>query len=358
MKARVTAALLILVSNVAVQAQQRAPFSGDRIATVVTRNVYQGVDAEIFAVPRASDSLDLLLKVAAVYNGYFLRDFPERAAAIAAEIEVTQPELIGLQEAIMVRTQDPADGPVTPATTVELDFVQILLDALADRGLQYEVVVQSIGLDVELPSALGIDVRHTDREVILARTDLKTADLKLSNAQVGNFVNTCTLPGEVVGPVPVTRGWVAVDAEIRGKIFRFLSTHLDGDCLGVTPFVQEAQAAELLAGPLATSLPVLLVGDLNTPADGGTTYNNLIAAGFGDAWTQVGVGDGLTCCQANDVLNPVSTLRRRIDFVLFRGDWTPTLAETLGDDPLDQTPSGLWPSDHAGVAAKLKLPHP
>ena len=69
--------------------------------------------------------------------------------------------------------------------------------------------------------------------------DLKTADLKLSNAQVGNFVNTCTLPGEVVGPVPVTRGWVAVDAEIRGKTFRFLSTHLEGDCLGV-PFLQES----------------------------------------------------------------------------------------------------------------------
>ena len=154
MKARVAAALLmLLVSNVAVQAQQRVPFSGDRIATVVTRNVYMGVDAEIFAVPRASDSLDLLQKVAAVYNGYFLRDFPERAAAIAAEIEVTRPELIGLQEAIMVRTQEPADGPVSPATNVELDFVQILLDALADRGLEYEVAVQSIGFDVELPSA-------------------------------------------------------------------------------------------------------------------------------------------------------------------------------------------------------------
>ena len=54
----------------------------------------------------------------------------------------------------------------------------------------------------------------------------------------------------------------------------------------------------------------------------------------------MGVGDGLTCCQANDVINPVSTLRRRIDFVLFRGGWTPTLAETLGDDQLDRTPSG------------------
>ena len=104
-----------------------------------------------------------------MYQGYFARNFPERAAALAAEVEATQPDLIGLQEAILVRTQSPPDGPATPATTVALDFVQILLNALAARALHYEVVVQSINVDAELPSTLGFDVRHTDREVILAR---------------------------------------------------------------------------------------------------------------------------------------------------------------------------------------------
>ena len=194
MRARVFTIMLVLVlSGVTLHAQQNVPISGDRIVTVFTRNVSHGVDAEIFAVPAATDFMDLLLKVAAVYNGYFTRSFPERAAAIASEIEATQPELVGLQEAIMVRTQFPADGPVTQATFVELDFVQILIDALSDRGLSYEVVVQSTGFDVEVPSALGFDVRHTDREVILARTD-PTADLKLSNAQAGNFMDNCTIP--------------------------------------------------------------------------------------------------------------------------------------------------------------------
>ncbi|MGH8770735.1 MAG: hypothetical protein ACREV2_06075 [Burkholderiales bacterium] len=40
-----------------------------------------------------------------------------------------------------MRTQSPPDGTATPATTVTLDFVRILLDALAARGLHYEVVV-------------------------------------------------------------------------------------------------------------------------------------------------------------------------------------------------------------------------
>ena len=29
--------------------------------------------------------------------------------------------------------------------------------------------------------------------------------------------------------------------------------------------------------------------------------------------------------------------------------------EVVGDDPYDKTPSGLWPSDHAGVAAKISF---
>src|SRR3989442_14094354 len=154
----------------------------ERTVTVMTRNVYHGVDAEIFAVATATSFPDLLAKVAAVYNGYLARKFHERAAALAAEIDAVRPDLIGLQEAVLIRTQAPPDGPATPATTVTLDYVQMLLDALAARGLAYEVVVQSIGLDAEAPSALGFDVRHTDREVILARRDLQTSDLKLSNA--------------------------------------------------------------------------------------------------------------------------------------------------------------------------------
>jgi hypothetical protein len=165
----VTVTLLLMLSAARAVAQQGVPFAGNRAVTVMTRNVYNGVDAELSAVPAATGFLDLLQKVAAVYQGYFARNFPERAAALAAEVEATQPDLIGLQEAILVRTQSPPDGPATPATTVALDFVQILLNALAARALHYEVVVQSINVDAELPSTLGFDVRHTDREVILAR---------------------------------------------------------------------------------------------------------------------------------------------------------------------------------------------
>ena len=334
----------------------------ERIVRVMTRNVYHGVNAEIFAVPAATNFVELLSAVGAVYDGYFARHFEERAQRLAGEIQQQRPDLIGLQEAILVRTQSPPDGQATWATYIELDYVQMLLDALAARGLAYEVVVQSINFDVELPSFTK-DVRHTVRDVILARSDAPTSELKLSNAQAGNFVNNCLLPGPPIPGLPrfieIRRGWAAVDVKTRGQSFRFVNTHLDGDCLPFTSAIQEGQAREVLAGPGSTSLPLLLVGDLNSPADGtNNTYNWLIGSGFSDAWTLAGEGPGMSCCQSDNLLNPVSSLGTRIDFVLFRGNLLVRRAIMVGDLPGEPMPSGLvWPSDHAGLAVELVVPN-
>jgi hypothetical protein len=43
------------------------------------------------------------------------------------------------------------------------------------------------------------------------------------------------------------------------------------------------------------------------------------------------------------------------DFPAFR-DLGPVHARVVGARQRDKTPSGLWPSDHAGVAAKLIIP--
>ena len=99
---------------------------------------------------------------------------------------------------------------------------------------------------------------------------------------------------------------------------------------------------------------MVLLGDLNSAGDGsGATYNDLVAAGFGDAAVAGGLGGAPTCCQAADLLNPVSTLSGQIDVILFRGVLTVRSADVVGDSPADRTSSGLWPSDHAGVVATL-----
>ena len=92
----------------------------------------------------------------------------------------------------------------------------------------------------------------------------------------------------------------------------------------------------MLAGPGATNLPLVLVGDLNSLADGsGMTYNTLTGANgsLADVWIRSGRGAGLTCCQAADLRNVDSMLTQRSDFVLFRGGFTPLTARTVGDQP-------------------------
>src|SRR5215469_3421264 len=73
---------------------------------------------------------------------------------------------------------------------------------------------------------------------------------------------------------------------------RVIATHLQSplDRLGGTAGepVQEAQAEELVTGPAATSLPVVIAGDLNTgPGSPATLSYNLLTqnARFTDTWT-------------------------------------------------------------------------
>ena len=49
-----------------------------------------------------------------------------------------------------------------------------------------------------------------------------------------------------------------------------------------------------------------------------------------------------------------STLTDRIDLVLFRGALAVADVSLVGNQQTDRTPSGLWPSDHAGVLAKRR----
>lgn len=337
-----------------------------RAVTIMTQNLYIGTDlTPIFA---ATTVPDLIGAATAGFARVQATNFAERAVALAKEVETARPTLIALQEVSLFRTR-PAAAP-SPATTVVIDFLQLLLDALAARGLQYGVVAEVKNFDGEVPAFLpGITglgfVRVTDRDVILARTDLNRGHLFLSNVQSSNFANYLTVTA-AGAPLNLLRGWASVDVTVKGKTFRFLTTHLEP----LYPPIQVIQANELLAGPGDTDLPLVFAGDFNTNADAlpgpEPTYGNLIAAGFVDAWSQIDPLDpGYTCCEAADLLNATSSLDTRIDLVLLRDGFgggnrsiAADAAEVVGEEPEDKTPSGLWPSDHAGVVVKFHLGNP
>ncbi|HEV8725674.1 MAG TPA: endonuclease/exonuclease/phosphatase family protein [Candidatus Binatia bacterium] len=355
----------LLVTSTSVFADHQGA-GGGREIIIMSRNLYVGFDEAVAVVGVVSGiPAQIIQSVTTAYAQVLANQFPKRAEALADEIAQTQPLLIGVQEAALFRTGpfDSFSPSPTPAVQVEFDYLALLLQALAARGLDYEAVVINEVLDAEFPGVTpaGLrDVRITDRDVILARAGLAAAELKLSNPQSGTFVNNLTIP---IGSTGLffrsRRGWESVDAKVRGKTFRFISTHLEPE--SVNPAIntlQAAQAAEILAGPANTALAVIFVGDLNSRADGtGTpTYANVLAAGFTDVFTATNpaaIGD--TCCHAAVLTDSDPTLDQGIDYVLIRGDLQPLVAEILGEEPADFAAYGIWPSDHAGVAASVDL---
>ena len=150
-----------------------------------------------------------------------------------------------------------------------------------------------------------------------------------------------------------------MDAKVRGKTFRFINTHLEPESpSAAVNAIQVAQGNEILSGPADTELPVILAGDYNSRADGtGTqTYDNLIGAEFTDAWSTTHPGElGNTWGHDDDLRNMTVDLTQRLDLVLFRGGLCAFDADLVGEKLTDRTPSGLWPSDHAGIVATLGL---
>src|SRR5262245_20103286 len=183
------------------------PGKSDREITVMTRNLFLGTDLRpIFA---ATTLPTLAGAVGAGWAQVQANDFPARAEALAEEIAANEPDLVGLQEAVLFRTDVPPDGPASPAETVAYDFVGLLMNALADHGLRYKAVSIYTGTDAELPAGWPPtqDVRLTDRVVVLAHVD---PQVKVSNARSGSYPAAFTV-NTFAGPLRLPRGWASVD---------------------------------------------------------------------------------------------------------------------------------------------------
>jgi endonuclease/exonuclease/phosphatase family metal-dependent hydrolase len=340
----------------------------------VTYNLYVGAD--IFRVAKAAleDPNTVPWVVADVVGTMIDTNFTERSVAIADQIAKSRPHVIGLQEVSLIRHQSPGDfliGNPTPAELVLYDYLDILMDALAARGLHYRVAGVVEDADVELPMFAGVDsggnflfddIRLTDHDVILVQKGVET-----SNVVAQNYSLNLEIP--IAGTdVVFLRGFVALDAKVKGREYRFVNTHLEVGPTDLIPNYQSAQALELATILAAETKPVILVGDFNSkPEDPPTQpYWILTGAGYVDTWLRK-VGrpwPGYTCCQDETVDNWKSLLDERIDLIFVRNetdfpafpDLGPVRARVLGNRPWDKTPSGLWPSDHAGVYAKLIIP--
>jgi endonuclease/exonuclease/phosphatase family metal-dependent hydrolase len=370
--------------------------------TVASQNLYLGGD--IFSVVETSDP------AAAAYDLWqFVQstNFPARAKVIAAGIAAQNPDVIGLQEVAIWRTGAGADAVVCGgnlgainapvAANVVYDFLASLRAELAALGLTYDVARTTQSLDVELcaykagSGAAPIDVRYTDRDVILVRTGLSTA-----NPAGGTYSVYIPFPIPGTGNPPVVvpdrRAWNTVEVQKGGQWYRIFETHLEiQEIAQAQPFgyaFQLAQAGELVGAHVkpahaASPIPTIVIGDMNTQAEqpGGSplriTYNFLSqglpfpaldtayfpwwpmalvgsTSPLADAWTQANPGQpGLTWGFSDDL--QTGTMSQRIDFVLVWGAGGYSM-QTFGATGMTATTPAMHGSDHLGVAAQIQVP--
>ncbi len=325
--------LLALVAALAAPAALAPAAAQARDVTVMTRNVYLGADL----IPLATAPADQFRQAASgVFDSVVAGDPNARMQLIAGEIAKAKPDLVGLQEVSLWRT-----GTTAPASTVAYDFSGAILARLKHLHAGYRLAVLKRGFNVEGPTDRGFDVRLTLGDAILVRKGVQ-----VSHVRAGVFKTQLTIPTNGVGPVVVTRGWNALDARIGKTRFHFVNTHLEA----YDPNVREAQAKELVAGPLKSKRTTILVGDLNSgpnlpqPPDR-LAYAALAAAGFKDYRTAK-----FSCCFNDDLKtggwdHNVDHIMAAPKVVLVRSSITG--AET--------TAAGLHPSDHGGVVSRLRL---
>ena len=338
---------------------------GGRAAVkTMTYNIYVG--ANVDRILEATDLIDLSQKVAAAYDTLFLTNFEERAQSIAKLIKRDKPHLIGLQEISLIQRFDPA----TFGLIEQQNYFQILMDALVSEGLNYQFADSIQNFDVLLPrfldfippSTLVFDlVRLLDADVILVRDDVQYSNVIKGNYSVALPVPVPTTPPDTLD---IFRGYVSINANVGQKSYRFINTHLES----FVELIRLAQAQELTTIFSGETLPIIMVGDFNTgdpmPPNpyNDVTYQFLtMIAGYEDTWVYNLKGnqdEGFTSPFSAALQDPYPNLYQRLDLIFaknFEGPIGPVQAEVIGIRFKDRTPSGLWPSDHAGVVAKLHL---
>ena len=341
----------------------------DKDLRVLTWNTYLGGDTGPLFTLDFTDPTQIPAVLAAVntfWAAVDASDFPARAAAIVDEIEDKRPHIVSLQEVVQFAVFDLTIGQVVGGA----DMLATIQAHLAARGLPYELVATQTNTDSQLPMALDFTtfqplkvLAFKDRVAMLRRTDVQITDL-----DQGTYAADFNL-----GPLTLKRGYIRASFAFNGEPYHVVNTHLETQGLA---HIQAGQVDELLNVVMAGLDGVtVLNGDLNSDAEADAdapswtpTYQRLIDSGFEDAWEQSKSRKktiGYTCCQDPDLRNGASLLDERIDFMLVRAPDGRSMRskkggsihmEILGEEQDDRVGAdGLWPADHAGLAAILRI---
>lgn len=331
--------------------------AGPAPVKIMTQNMDAGTDLN-FAVAELLGILPAGVGVELTYNEILSADIPGRTALLAARVADKKPDLLALQEATLWRTGTSVDT----ATTVLFDQLQLLLSGLAADGVPYDIVAVNTLKDVAFPKASGGALRITDRDVLLIRAGLRPPAFHLSDLHANTFDAVYS-----IGGLQIPSGWISVMVHTGNRHFRLVNTHLQN----AVPFdpsaaaVQTAQADQLIHELRNSTVPVVIAGDFNSDAIGGSGPDNtptaalILAAGYLDTWTVAGGGPGPTWpLYLEDHFPPPffghAFPFERIDLIFSQGLSVISVERVLAPGPA----ANIFPffaSDHAGVLAVFQF---
>jgi endonuclease/exonuclease/phosphatase family metal-dependent hydrolase len=320
------------------------PGSSDLV--VMTRNLYVGADVDAviaaLASPDPADDIPALLAAVATLQE---TDFPARASAVADEIARFRPHAVGLQE---VSTVDLTIPPLS--VDLHLDFLPVLQAELAERGLTYDVAARV--RNIEAAPLPGVSL--LDDDVLLVDRNRVTVQSAAGQHFTSNL-------GQVAPGVVLQRGFVRANVVIGGEAYVIASTHLESGGAAGLDQLRALQAGEL-AQAIGSAPDAIVMGDLND-GPGSLMHQVLEGAGFADAWAALRPGVvGFTCCHLADLSDQIAPFSQRIDYVFVRGvshggSLLGQISRT-GELPAERVAGPehpIWPSDHAGLIARLTL---
>jgi len=353
---------------------------------VMTQNQYIGANLfPLIPALMSGDATTINNAIVGVISTISATRTVDRVNAMAREILDRRPDLVGIQEAWVIGCMPANEAPCTNpefrgAWGDHLQQTATVLSGAYTLAAYIENFVFGYGFTDSSGNPGFVYVQ--DRDAVFVRSGISYSlpvpgvdypcDVPFVAGSGCTFdVNTpLDFDGDKSPDAYILHGFLVVDATVNGRPYRFVNTHLENGYVdGFPGVIQSAQAAQILDAMAGTpsGRRLILVGDMNSdPSDAVdptspipyTPYMLFAGAGLSDAWlARPGNVAGLSCCQLEDLSNRVSELGRRIDLVLTREMPRRVKdARLIGEvaaDRLMPHGRGLWPSDHASVAAKL-----
>ncbi|MEE4488986.1 endonuclease/exonuclease/phosphatase family protein [Streptomyces sp. BE230] len=281
----------------------------------------------------------------------------ERLPLIRRELELLEPDVIGLQEVF-------ADvGPDDAWEEAASGVAAAAMPRIMHDTCQAVEIAQGLGYEVAYAPASdqGVAKRPPGNRRIQGNAVLSRAPIR--------SVSAVWLPTSRQNE---RRSLLRADIPTPWGELAFFTTHLSWGSEHARERSRQAQfivsrVLEAEGSARSAALPAIIVGDFNAEAHEesvrwmvGGVPSGTEGAPFTDAWNAGGGVDGATFDPRNAYVAARDESARRIDYIVVsqrqaRYAFGSMTAELAFATPAQPPSSGLWPSDHFGVVADLSV---